>query len=141
MLFRSVIKTENKDTFKTVEDLTGKKVGAQKGAVQEDIAVDKIADVQLKSLGKIPDLILEVKNNKIDAVVMEKPVADSYVNNNQDLILMDVTFDDGEGGSAVAAKKGNTDLIDEINKTLDRLMNDGSVDKFVVEAMEMVEQE
>ena len=136
-----VIKAENKDTFKTVEDLAGKKVGAQKGAIQEDIAVDEIENVQLKSLGKIPDLILEVKNNKIDAVVMEKPVADSYVDNNQDLMLMDVTFDDGEGGSSVAVKKGSTDLVDEINKTLERLMNDGSVDKFVVEAQEMVDPE
>lgn len=133
-----VINTENKDVFKTVEDLAGKRVGAQKGAIQEQIALDEITDVQLKSLGKIPDLILEVKNNKIDAVVMEKPVADSYVDNNKDLMLMDLTFDDGEGGSAVAVKKGNSDLIDEINKTLDRLMKDGSVDKFVVDAIEMV---
>jgi len=136
-----VVKSENKDLFKTVEDLTGKKVGAQKGAIQEKIAVDEIADVQLKSLAKIPDLILEVKNNKIDALVMEKPVADAYVDQNKDLMLMDLTFDDGEGGSAVAVKKGNTDLVDEINKTLDQLIKDGSVDQFVFEAIQMVEDE
>jgi len=136
-----VIKTDNKDLFKTVEDLAGKKVGAQKGAIQEKIAIAEISSVQLKSLAKIPDLILEVKNNKIDAVVMEKPVADAYVDKNKDLMLMDITFDDGEGGSAVAVKKGNTDLVDEINKTLDRLIKDGSVDKFVLEAIEMVESE
>jgi len=136
-----VVKTDNKDMFKTVEDLTGKKVGAQKGAIQEKIAVEEISGVQLKSLSKIPDLILEVKNNKIDAVVMEKPVADAYVDKNKDLMLMDLTFDDGEGGSAVAVKKGNTDLVDEINKTLDNLIKDGSVDKFVLQAIEMVENE
>ena len=37
-----VINVANKDTFKTVEDLAGKKVGAQKGAVQEDIAVNEL---------------------------------------------------------------------------------------------------
>lgn len=136
-----VIKADNKDAFKTVGDLTGKKIGAQKGAVQEKIAQAEIKDLQLKSLAKIPDLVLEVKNNKIDALVMEKPVADSYVDHNKDLMLMDVTFDDGEGGSAVAVKKGSTDLVDGINKTLDRLMNDGSVDKFVIEAIEMVDGE
>jgi len=136
-----VIKAENKDILKTVDDLTGKKIGAQKGAIQEKIAEAEIKDLQLKSLAKIPDLILEVKNNKIDAVVMEKPVADSYVDKNKDLMLMDVTFDDGEGGSAVAVKKGSTDLVNEINKTLDRLIKDGSVDKFVLEAIEMVDGE
>lgn len=136
-----VIKADNKDVFKTVDDLAGKKVGAQKGAIQEEIAVTEIKDVDLKSLSKIPDLILEVKHDKIDAVVMEKPVADLYVENNKDLMLMDLTFDDGEGGSAVAVKKGNEDLVGEINKTLDRLTKDGSVDQFVVEAIEMVDGE
>ncbi len=135
-----VINVANKDTFKTVEDLAGKKVGAQKGAVQEDIAVNEIPSIELKSLAKIPDLVLEVKHNKIDALVMEKPVANSYVDHNSDLALMDLTFDDGEGGSAVAIKKGNTDLMEEINKTLDRLMQDGSIDKFVAEATALVEE-
>ncbi len=136
-----VINTENEGNFKTVEDLAGKRVGAQQGAIQEDIALEKIENVDLKSLAKIPDLILEVKNNKIDAVVMEKPVADSYVDNNSDLKLMDLTFDDGEGGSAVAVKKGSTDLVEAIDQTLENLINNGSIDDFVVEAIEMVESE
>lgn len=134
-----VIKADNKDVFKTVDDLTGKKIGAQKGAIQEKIAKEEIKDLELKALAKIPDLVLEVKHDKIDAVVMEKPVAEAYVDRHEDLVLMDLTFEDGEGGSAVAIKKGNKDLVDEINKTLERLMGDGSVDKFVIEAIEMVE--
>lgn len=135
-----VIRTEDKDLYTKVEDLTGKKVGAQKGAIQEKIAVAEIKDVQLKSLAKIPDLILEVKNNKINALVMEQPVAKAYVDQNKDLMLMDLTFDDGEGGSAVAVKKGNKDLVEVMNTTLDRLMKDGSVDKFVFESIQMVEE-
>jgi len=134
-----VIKADNKDVYKTVEDLTGKKIGAQKGAIQEKIAVSEIKDLELKALAKIPDLVLEVKHNKIDAVVMEKPVAEAYADRHDDLMLMDLTFEDAEGGSAVAIKKGNTDLVEVINKTLDRLMEDGSVDKYVVEAIEMVD--
>jgi len=135
-----VINVDNKDVFKTVDDLAGKKIGAQKATVQEEVAQVEIADVQLKSLAKIPDLILEVKNNKIDGLVIEKPVAKAYTDKNQDLMLMDLTFEDAEGGSAVAIKKGNTDLLDEINKTLDTLMKDGTVEKFVTEATKMVDE-
>ena len=134
-----LINTENVDKFKTVEDLYGKRIGAQKGTIQEKIAESEIQDLDLKGLAKIPDLVLEVKHNKIDAVIMEKPVAEAYADRHDDLILMDLTFEDAEGGSAVAVKRGNPELIEEINKILDRLMEDGSVDKYVVEAIEMVD--
>lgn len=134
-----VVNTENKDVFKTIDDLTGKKIGAQKGAVQEELAKSEIKDLQLKSLSKIPDLVLEIKHNKIDALVMEKPVAEAYVDKNDDLHLMDLTLDDGEGGSSVAVKRGEQELMDLIDETLDKLIKDGSIDKFVIEAIEMVE--
>ena len=134
-----LINAENADKFKTVEDLYGKRIGAQKGTIQEKIAESEIQDLDLKGLAKIPDLVLEVKHNKVDAVIMEKPVAEAYADRHDDLVLMDLTFEDAEGGSAVAVKKGNPELIEEINKILDRLMEDGSVDRFVVEAIEMVD--
>ena len=93
----------------------------------------------MKALAKIPDLVLEVKHKKIDAVVMEMPVAEAYVANNDDLHLMPVELVDEEGGSAVAAKMGEKEFIDLVNKTLDRLENDGSIERFVIEAVEMVE--
>ena len=52
---------------------------------------------------------------------------------------MPVELVDEEGGSAVAAKMGEKEFIDLVNKTLDRLENDGSIERFVIEAVEMVE--
>jgi len=54
---------------KTVEDLTGKRIGAQKGAIQEEIAKEQIPQAKVQALGKIFDLVLELKNKKIDARV------------------------------------------------------------------------
>ncbi len=134
-----LIHADNKDVYKTVDDLTGKRIGAQKGAIQEDLAKEEIKDLKLKALAKIPDLVLEVKHKKIDALVIEMPVAEAYAANNDDLFLMSVELIDEEGGSAVAAKRGEKGLIDFANKTLDRLEEDGSIEKFVIEAVEMVE--
>lgn len=134
-----LIHVDNKDVYKTVDDLTGKRIGAQKGAIQEDLAKEEIKDLKLKALAKIPDLVLEVKHKKIDALVIEMPVAEAYAANNDDLFLMSVELIDEEGGSAVAAKRGEKGLIDFANKTLDRLEEDGSIEKFVIEAVEMVE--
>lgn len=135
-----IINAENKDKFKTLEDLAGKKIGAQKTTVQETIAKTEIENAQLKSLLKFPDLILEVKNNKIDGVVAEKTVAQAYLDRNEDLMLMDLTLEDSSGGAAIAVKKENTDLLEAINKTLDSLMEKGEIEKFMTEAVKMVDE-
>ena len=134
-----LVHADNKDVYKTVDDLTGKRIGAQKGSIQEDLAQEEIKDLRLKALAKIPDLVLEVKHKKIDAVLMEMPVAEAYAANNDDLHLMPVELIDEEGGSAVAAKTGEKELIEFANKVIDKLEKDGSIERFVIEAVEMVE--
>lgn len=129
-----LVRAEDKDSIKSIADLSGKKVGAQLGTTQEKIAREQMKDSTLISLGKIPDLVMELKNKKIDALVVELPVANGYVKNNNDLVLTDITVQEESGGSAIAVKKGNSDLVKLIDKSLDRLMADGSIDKFVMEA-------
>ncbi|GIP37217.1 amino acid ABC transporter [Paenibacillus sp. J31TS4] len=134
-----VVRAEDADKFKTMEDLKGLKIGAQKGAVQEKIATEQIPNAQVKPLGKISDLMLELKNKKVDALVVELPVANSYVAKNKDLALSPAKPKDDVGGSAIAANKGNAELIDKMNATIDRLEKDKTIDKLVTEAIELVE--
>jgi len=124
-------------------------VGAQRGAIQVGMAKTYIKGVaeadaeaphpQVKELGKLPDLVMELKNAKIEAIVAELPVAKAYLGANADLMLATYTFSDDDGGSAIAAKKGETALVAEINKTVARLLAAGTIDTFVSEASEKVE--
>lgn len=131
-----LIRAEDKDKIKSIADLSGKNVGAQLGTTQEDIAKSQMKDSNLVSLGKIPDLVMELKNKKIDALVVELPVANGYIKNNSDLVLSEISVKEESGGSAIAVKKGNSDLVDLLNKSIDRLLQEGSIDKFVQEANE-----
>lgn len=133
-------RAEDKDKIKTVDDLKGKVIGVQKGTIQADIAKEQIKGAaEIKELGRVPDLVLELQNKKIDAIVVELPVAQAYVNNNSTLGLPTLTFKDSEGGAAIALRKGSPELAAQMNKTIDRLLNEKAIDKFVVEANEMVE--
>ncbi|KXZ39707.1 amino acid ABC transporter substrate-binding protein, PAAT family (TC 3.A.1.3.-) [Alkalithermobacter thermoalcaliphilus JW-YL-7 = DSM 7308] len=134
-----IVRYEDKDSIKTLKDLDGKIVGAQKGSIQEQIVTEQIEGANLRALGKISDLVLSLKNNKVDAIVLEKPVANSYVNKNLDLYLTEIKFEEEDAGSAVAIKKGNDDLVEAINKTLERLINDNSIERFVMEAIQLAE--
>ena len=132
-----------------VESLKDAMIGAQRGAIQVALAKTRIKGVaedkkdqphpQVKELGKLPDLVMELKNSKVEAVVAELPVAKAYLGANGDLMLATYTFRDDDGGSAVAAKKGETSLTAEINKTIVRLQAEGAIDRFVTEASEQVE--
>jgi polar amino acid transport system substrate-binding protein len=133
----------------SVESLKDAIVGAQRGAIQVALTKTRIKGVaedkkeephpQVKELGKLPDLVMELKNSKVEAVVAELPVAKAYLGANADLMLATYTFRDDDGGSAVAAKKGETSLTAEINKTIARLQAEGAIDRFVTEASEQVE--
>jgi len=133
-----LIKASAADTIKSAADFKGLKVGAQKSTVQEDIAKTLEAS-EVKSLSKITDLVLELKNDKIDAVVLVAPVAAAYAKQNQDLLVPAISFGK-EDGVAVAVNKGTGDLLESINKTLDKMMKDGSIEKFIGEATLLSEE-
>lgn len=135
-----LIRTADADKFKTAADFKGKKVGAQKSTVQEDIANNEIEGAEVKALSKLTDLVLELKNKKVDAIVMVGPVADSYAKQNPDLMIPEIAFGQNET-CAIAVNKGNEDLVEAINQTIERLLGDGSIDRFIEEATALAEEE
>ncbi|AHC15979.1 ABC transporter substrate-binding protein [Salinispira pacifica] len=132
-----LVRTEDADTYTSIDALAGEPVGAQLSSIQEGLVKDEMPDSRLVALGKIPDLVLELKNEKVEALVVEQPVANGYVQANDDLAISPIQIGDVEGGSAVAVRKGSDELLERINETLQRLMADGSIDRFVAEANEL----
>lgn len=132
-----LVRAEDADTYTSIDALAGEPVGAQLSSIQEGLVKDEMPDSRLVALGKIPDLVLELKNEKVEALVVEQPVANGYVQANDDLAISPIQIGDVEGGSAVAVRKGSDELLERINETLQRLMADGSIDRFVAEANEL----
>jgi polar amino acid transport system substrate-binding protein len=136
---KMLVKAENADKVKSAEDLKGKSIGAQKSTIQEEIANTKIEASEVKALSKITDLVLELQNDKIFGVVLVAPVAEAYAKQNPALAVPGISFG-REDGVAVAMNKGGEDLVAAVNTTLDKLMKDGSIDKFIGEATLLSEQ-
>jgi arginine/lysine/histidine transporter system substrate-binding protein len=135
-----MIRADDKDKFKSMDDLKKVSVGVQTASIQEDIAKEQLQGAKIKSIAKITDLALELKNKKIDAIIMESPVANGYVNKNKDLVISSVKPKAEEAGSAIAIKKGNDTLTAEINKSLDKMIKDKTIDKLVDEAFQLSEK-
>ncbi|UOF92094.1 transporter substrate-binding domain-containing protein [Fodinisporobacter ferrooxydans] len=114
------------------EDLAGKKVGVQLGSIQEGDAKDlakKEKGMQVVPLNKVPDIIQELKSNRIDAAIIEDTVAKGYTDANKDLMFTTIPTT-GPSGSAVAFPKGSK-WVDKFNSVLKKMKADGEIDALV----------
>ncbi|WP_025716029.1 ABC transporter substrate-binding protein/permease [Paenibacillus sp. 1-18] len=127
-----MVRPEDKDKYPTMATLKGEKLGAQKGSIQEKIA-QRVPNATVTSLDKISDLVLQLRTQRINAVVIEDTVAKGYTLDGTVTLAKAVPEDKG-AETAVGIRKGNTELLASVNKTLARLKADGSIEKFSTEA-------
>lgn len=132
-----LVRTEDVDKYKTFADLEGAKVGAQLGSTQEQIAKAEIPNADLQLLANVNNLILELKSGKVDAIVMEKPVAEMAVKNNPDLAVGEPTYEEKTGGNAVGVAKNNSELLAKINEVINELNESGKMDDYILKANEL----
>lgn len=132
-----IVRAEDKEKYKTFEDLKGQKVGAQMGSIQADLTEEKIPDADIQLLSNVNDLVLGLKSKKIEGLVVELPVAEMIVKNNPELVIVQEKAKDGEGGSAIAMKKDSQELAEQINKTIKRIKEEKLLDKFIIDANDL----
>lgn len=136
-----IVKAENKDKYKTFADLKGQKVGAQMGAIQAEIAEQEIPEADVQLLSNVNDLVLSLKSGKIEALVVELPVAEMIVKNNPELVVGEENVKDTEGGSAIAVKKDEQALLDSVNSTIKRIKDENLLDQFIIDANALAEKQ
>ena len=105
---------KNEHLYKDMADLDGKTIGAEKSTTQETTA-QSIKGANVIGLSSVPDAILQLKNGKLDGIVVEGVVAKQYLVFNDDLALADVQFQGAKKVSAVALPKGSDDVLKVIN--------------------------
>ena len=131
-----LINKKDASKIKKLGDLKGLKVGAQLGSIQADIA-NTIPDAKTKFLEEVPVLI-----QNLDAVIVELPVADVQSVIHPELARAEEKVqDEAGGGSAIAVPKDQKALLDEINKTIKRLIDEGKIDTFYKDAVKLSKSE
>lgn len=138
---RFILRSGEEGSVKSFDDLKGKKIGVQKGSIQEGIAKDNFDEANIKSLAKVTDLVLDLKNNKVDAILIEEGVAKINCDKNKDIAMSDFVVTDENGGAAIALKKGSTELQTEVNKTISKLKEEDKITKFVSDASDLAAEQ
>ncbi|MBZ7981421.1 amino acid ABC transporter substrate-binding protein [Campylobacter sp. RM12640] len=107
-------------------DFTNTLFGAELGSVQYDIA-KKSSQKEVKGFANSSISILSLQSKKIDAIVLDKVAAVNFLNKNPDLQVVCEYKDEDSQGFAV--NKGNTKLLEIINKSLQEMLDDGTINK------------
>ena len=115
-------------------------VGAQNGTIQMDLAQQYSADADIVTLTKATDIIAELVSGKLDGGYVEWDVAVAYQKNYPELhIVCEVPYE--VEGNAVGVVKGNTALLEGVNKAIAACIEDGSFSQFVATALEQASGE
>ena len=110
-------------------DLEGKRIGCQAGTTGELYIQESIKNAKIKSFKTGIDASLDLKNGAIDAIVLDELPAKEIVKRNPDLVIVNDDF--MSESYAIAVKKGNTELLDSINKTIADLKTNGTYENLI----------
>ena len=91
---------------------------------------------------RVPELILELLSGKVDAIIIENPVAEQYVKVNPELSIVNIDElnSDTSLGSAIGIKKGQEELLSKVNQTISRLIKQNKINEFFNIAIDLTEQ-
>jgi len=111
-------------------DLAGKKIGVQTGTIQETwvqdelIATGKIAETDMSSYPRADQAVLDLVAGRVDAVFLDAGVAQAFTTTQPVTVAL---VHDLPGDPGIAVKLGEQALIDEINRIIKELTDDGTI--------------
>lgn len=135
-----LVTEENKDKYKTFDDLEGKIVGTQLGTLQHKFATEKFGD-NCKGFDLNNVIIEQLKNKSIDAAFLSELPAKQFASIADGLVIIKDLGIPDDSGFAVAVKKGNDDLTKAVNEVVKGLKDSGQVDKWFDEYIELSNKE
>ena len=110
-------------------DLAGKKIGVQQGITGDLYATDDFGDENIDRYPKGVDAVQALVQGKVDAVIIDNEPAKVFVGDNEGLKLLDTAYAEEE--YAIAVKKGNTELLEQINTVIQELKDSGEMDSII----------
>ncbi|WP_368645348.1 ABC transporter substrate-binding protein/permease [Alkalibacterium putridalgicola] len=136
-----MVRAEDEEVYTSLESLKGLPIGVQSGSLQEGLA-EQIEDAELMSLTSLSDLLLALKTNRIEAMVMQGPNAEAHAGNDEDLFTFvgEFEMEDDDAGSAVAFRQGEDSLVTAVNESLAEIAEQNLTDDYLVVAGEYMAQ-
>ena len=123
-----VVVNKDNEAIKSINDLNGKGISVQIGTTGAERAA-KVPDAKVKNFNTNAEVFLELKNKGVDAVIIDKPVAEYFLATGGGKDFAKIVGDTLEAESFGISLKKNSPLTKAINKALLDLKKNGEYDK------------
>ena len=114
----------------TLENLGEKKIGVQSGTTGQIEAVDRYGEDHVVSYDKYSLAFQALQNDQVDCVMVDDMVGEAYTKQIAGLTMFKTDYDPEEFAFGFA--KGNTELVEAFNAELQKLIDDGTVEKIIL---------
>lgn len=122
---QAIVVNNDENGINTFDNLVGKDVGVVLGYTG-DLIVSEISNVKVQRYNADSEAIMALKSKKVQAVVLDYEPAKNYSAQNPELKLIETDSQSEE--YAIAIRKEDTQLLDDINKALATLKENGTYD-------------
>lgn len=120
-------------------DMADKKICVIQGYTGEVCVQDM--GYTYEAFKKGTEAVMELVNGKCDVVVLDSATAQKYVGDNEGLkIVEDASAFESEE-YAIAVQKGNTELLNKINASVEKMLADGTINDLAVKYTEATSAE
>ena len=125
-----LVPSEDADTYKTLDDYSGKTIAVQASSLQQMYVEDEIPEAEAEIVTQLDQAILSLNTGKVDAVALDCTSAGAYAaSSNGAFAVSTVQFDltpyADYAGNVIACKKGETELIDAVNEIITEVNDKG----------------
>lgn len=138
-----IIVKEGDENVSCIDDLAGYIVGVHLGTTGDFLVSDEVNMGVLMGTGatvqQYKDLAIAAMGlnaGDVQAIVCDKQLAENICTVNDGLVCFEAVYEDGSNTQeqyAVAAKKGETELIEKVNEVVVPLKEDGTIDQYIVD--------
>lgn len=115
--------------IETIDDLAGKMIGTQRGTTGNLYCTDDYGEDHVTTYDNGLTAVQALLNGQVDCVVIDQEPARSFVKANPGLKILDSKYVTEE--YAIGIAKGNTALVDAVNKCLAELKDGGTLDSVI----------
>lgn len=112
----------------TLDNLGDQLIGTQRGTTGYEYCKDDYGEDHVVAYDNGATAVQALVNGQVDAVVIDNEPAKAFVAANTGLTILDTAYADED--YAIALKKGSP-LMEDINKALKELQDDGTIDAIV----------
>ena len=127
---KQAIIVPNNSNIKSSSDLDGKRIGVAMGFTGDIYCTENFKNAKIERYNKSSDAVLDLINNRLDAVVVDDAPAKKLISLSNNILIMldDYLF---EEGYRIAVPKVETELLEHINSVLKSLKDSKEIDKIV----------